>query len=311
MKFVRDIWSDLVDKRLWPVAAVLLAAAIAVPVLLGKSASSPTSVAAAGAPAVATPAGEQLPVVNVSDGSPPHTVIGRSRDPFTPAPGTTTGPTGATGPVGPTKSTTTQTTSSTSSSAATGSSTTGGATAPTTTSTPAPAPKPAPSGLTATQAYQVSLGVTNGSGGVYTIGSLERLSPVPSRTQPLLVYLGVLNGGRKALFLVQPGTVVGVPASECTPGPADCEVIAVTPDQLVSLSVMNGKTTVPVATMAVTSIGATDYPSAAAAGRTRRAESATGVRLLRTSTLSALSLFQYRSSLGAVVDLSNLSVSGG
>jgi hypothetical protein len=39
-------------------------------------------------------------------------------------------------------------------------------------------------------------------------------------------------------------------------------------------------------------------------------ESAAGRRLLSTSTLSALSLFQYEPSLGAVVDLRNLTVGG-
>src|SRR3954468_24628166 len=45
MSAVRNIFNDLVDRRLWPVALALLAALVAVPVMLGggSSASSPAS----------------------------------------------------------------------------------------------------------------------------------------------------------------------------------------------------------------------------------------------------------------------------
>ena len=36
--FLLDLWHDLKEKRLWPVAVVLLAALVAVPVLLAKPA---------------------------------------------------------------------------------------------------------------------------------------------------------------------------------------------------------------------------------------------------------------------------------
>jgi hypothetical protein len=61
---------------------------------------------------------------------------------------------------------------------------------------------------------------------------------------------------------------------------------------------------------AVTGITAAQNPSAAAADTARRAESATGRSLIDHSTLTALSLFQYEPSLGAVVDLRNLTVGG-
>ena len=80
---------------------------------------------------------------------------------------------------------------------------TGGAT-PTTTGTTAPPsivptakPKPVPTGLTATQSYDVTLEMTNGSGGLDTIDPLERLSVLPSDQTPMLVELGVLQGGKR------------------------------------------------------------------------------------------------------------------
>src|SRR5215218_5236322 len=39
--FLLDLWHDLKEKRLWPVAVVLLAALVAVPVLLAKPSSAP------------------------------------------------------------------------------------------------------------------------------------------------------------------------------------------------------------------------------------------------------------------------------
>src|SRR4029453_13927472 len=39
MKAIRGVLQDLVERKLWPVAVLLLAAAVAVPVYLGRSAS--------------------------------------------------------------------------------------------------------------------------------------------------------------------------------------------------------------------------------------------------------------------------------
>ncbi len=64
------------------------------------------------------------------------------------------------------------------------------------------------------------------------------------------------------------------------------------------------------AQFAVTGIQADQYPSAAAADRARRTVSAFGNRLINKSTLNALSLFPYQPSLGAVVDLRNVTIGG-
>src|SRR5215210_2051504 len=60
-----DLWHDLREKRLWPVAVGLLAAIVAVPAILFKPASD-----AAPDTAVAprTPSGQTLPVVAVDSG---------------------------------------------------------------------------------------------------------------------------------------------------------------------------------------------------------------------------------------------------
>jgi hypothetical protein len=62
--------------------------------------------------------------------------------------------------------------------------------------------------------------------------------------------------------------------------------------------------------MAVTAINAADYSSPAAADKARTATSKNGRRALSDSTSRALSLFQFKPGLGALVDLSNVTVGG-
>jgi len=60
----------------------------------------------------------------------------------------------------------------------------------------------------------------------------------------------------------------------------------------------------------VNAITADQHQSAAAANKARQDASDLGRELLANSPLNALSLFQYDPSVGAVVDLRNLTVGG-
>jgi len=309
----KDTFTDLRDKKLWPLAVVLVAALVAVPLLLTKS-SKPAPVASAPTPSV--PAAPGLPVVSAQSAPTRSHLTGPSRDPF--------------GGAGSTASTTTSTTSSTSGSSAsnatsasqTGGTSAGGASSspvtgasPTSTSTVTPIvlppgtpkPKPAPPTLGSTQSYEVSLAITNGSGGLNTIDPLERLSVLPNDGNALLVDLGVLKGGHRVLFAVQPGAVVSGPGI-CIPGPIDCEILSLAVGQTEGLSERTGSGASQVALMAVTSVTAVGHGSSAAALKARRKEDAAGRAILNRSSLSALSLFRYQPSLGTVVDLRNLQV---
>jgi hypothetical protein len=155
----------------------------------------------------------------------------------------------------------------------------------------------------------VALSLTTAAGGLNTTDSLKRLSVLPSEQQPLLVYLGVLKGGRDALFVVQPGTVVSGPG-KCIPGPTDCEILSLAQEQIESLAVSTGTGTSNVALFAVNAIAVDGHSSAAAASRARREVSAAGHSLLAASTLPALPLFEYQPAVGAVVDLRSLAVGG-
>jgi hypothetical protein len=314
MSFVTDIIDDLRDKRLLAFAAAALAAAlVAVPLLLSKSSKS-TPVAQAPATAQApVPAGE--PVVSSGSANANSKLPGRGRDPFTQLVHGSVGTIGATttGVVGGastpvTGAPTSGGTGSSSTSTSTSTATTGAPAAPTAT-IPTGTPTPAPAGLTATQSYAVKLAITNSTGGLDTIDPLERLSVLPNNRRAMLVELGVLKGGGRVLFAVQPGAVVSGPG-HCIPAPFDCEVLSLGQDQTEALGTQTSRGTSPVALFAVTGITAAGHSSVAAASKARQAVSAAGHSLLSGSTSSALSLFRYEPSLGAIVDLRNLTVGG-
>ncbi len=318
MSALSKLISDLRERKLWPVAVALIAGIVAVPLVLAKSPPpQPTPVAGVatgtGAGAGAT---HGLPVVAVQSAQVHHQLTGRSHDPFA-AQAASTPQTIAT--TTSSSASSTATAGSAGGSPATGGASGGGSTSTTqaTTSTPVPEvlpkPKPAPlapSGLRARQAYRVALVMTNGAGGLDTIDPLQRLSIVPNAKVPLLVELGVLQGGRKVLFAVRPGTVLDGPGS-CIPGPLDCEIVSLAPGDVETLSVQVGTVKKGIADFAVASIGVDNYRTAAAARRARQSYSAAGRRLLSATSLPALSLFPYDWTAGVIVDQRNLSIAGG
>lgn len=315
--FLRKVLGALREKRLWPVALALVVAIVAVPVALSKSSTG--NPLPAGPQSVPPPShAASLPAISEQPTPSQSRLSGPARNPFaqqgsskssatttaTTTTAATTGTTGATGASG------------SQSTATGGSSTTGGASPTSSTTAPAPTsithsaqPKPAPTGLSATESYDVTLAITNASGGLDTIDSVERLSVLPSDQIPMLVELGVLQGGQRVLFAVQPGTVVNGPGV-CTPGPIDCEVLSLAQDQTEGMSRQTSAGVIQGPLFAVTGITADKHSSTAAANQARRAEDPSGRRLLDGSSLTALPLFEYDPRLGVVVDLRNLTIGG-
>ncbi len=322
MSALSNIIKELRERKLWPIAIGLVVALVAVPVLLSKKA--PTNLVVP-QPTGGLPysTGSSLPAISVKTTNGASKLAGRGRDPFAPQHVATTATTASATPTTPTTSapstgttggsTPVTTSAGGSSPAAPVTTSRAPAPAPTPTTpaptTPKPAPKPAPSGLTAKQTYQVSLAITNSGGGLNTINPLERLSVLPSVKQPLLVELGVLQGGKQVLFAVEPGAAVGGPGT-CTPGPIDCEILSLAPGQTEGVSKQTPTGSTPVALFSVNSITAVDHPSVAAANQARRTAVEAGRQLVANSPLSAAALFQYDPTVGAVVDLRNLTVGG-
>jgi hypothetical protein len=320
MNFLQPLISDLREKRLWPVVVVLLGALIAVPVLLAKPAPKPESATAAtGAGATVTSPISGLPVVELSSAPQFSHLPGPGRDPFTQQTSTTsTTSTSATSTsVSSSSGGTTSTTGSHGSSSSSGSNAggggttgnTGSSTTTTTTQTTTTTTPVVPAGLTPTESYSVTIAITRPSGGLDTIAPLERLTPLPSDKQPLLIELGVLKGGSEVLFVVQPGTILSGPA-KCLPGRIDCQIISLAPNQIESLYVKGSSGPSHVSDFAVTGVTTTSHKSAADAGRARRQVSKTGQKLLGSLHYDALSLFPYEPSVGAIVDQRNLTAGG-
>ena len=314
---LRRMVSELREKRLWPAAVALLVAIVAVPMALSKSsAATPVAQAPRSTPPPST--GTSLPALNVQSTPAQSRLTGSARDPFSQQRTGTSSNTSQTAATAATSASSAVATAATAAAAGIANGGTGSSTSATTTTstttpttiTPNAKPTPTTTALSATQSYHVTLAITNSSGGLDTVDPLERLSVLPSEQQPMLVELGVLKGGHRVLFVVQRGTVVNGPGI-CTPGPIDCEILSLGQDQTEALAVQSSTGVVPGPLFAVTAIKTDEQSSAAAADKVRRMESAAGRALLNESTLSALSLFHYDPSLGAVVDLRNLTIGGG
>ena len=321
MSFLQPLINDLREKRLWPVVVVLVGALVAVPVLLAKPAPKPQAAIALGAGAtrhlsdlryagrraqhhtsVLASAGPRTRPLHPADEHHEHDVdvVGEhfrleQLRWYSPAPPVPMAPARVPGAMLVVVARP----------ANTGSSTT--TTQTTTTTTPVAPVKP--EGLTPTESYGVTIAITKPSGGLDTIAPVERLTPLPSGQQPLLIELGVLKGGSEVLFVVRPGTVLSGPA-KCLPGRIDCQIISLAPNQIESLSVKGATGPIHVSDFAVTGITTISHKSAAAAGRVRRQVSKTGQKLLRSLHYDALALFPYQPSVGAVVDQRNLTAGG-
>jgi hypothetical protein len=220
---MRNVFHDLVERRLWPVALVLVLALVAIPVLLSKpAATEPGAPPVAPATAPATGAGASLsafqPVVN-TEGS-KSSEIRKSlkgfstKDPFKvqglPKAGSSTGQLTAAadttaGGLGGATGTATTTTGTTSGTGTSGQSTSGSgqSTGSSESSTP-----------TLTY-FTYTVDVRFGKADQLDKKRLERFRALPSSEDPVVVFMGVKNDGKTAVFLVSSATG--------TTGEGDCE----------------------------------------------------------------------------------------
>ena len=217
--FMLDLWHDLKEKRLWPVAVVLLAALVAVPVLLAKPSSAPPP-----APPVAKAAGpkpdvlKQLAKVKLGEDVPGDgSTLGvfNPGDPFKPPKGaikkddeaTANAPTDGTVPT-----------------TAPGSDpggSTGGGTTPTAPGTGG-TPDTGGGTTTTTTAYKYVVDLTfTANGHTRRIKGMEKLDMLPNQNSPLLIFMGVTPKGSNAVFLVD-STLKAAGEGKCKPSEAKC-----------------------------------------------------------------------------------------
>jgi hypothetical protein len=215
MTIVTNTWRQLVQRRLWPVALLLLGALVAVPFLLAKSPAPVPAPPAATVNTVTASAASADPIVErVSDDEAPATrrVLGTGHDPFAVS-------------AHPKKSkaskkqstATTADDSAPAKSADPGAST--GGTAPQADSTPT-APQ-TPKETVPAGSIEVRFGSSDDAELPRTL--LKRDEALPDEKDPVLVYLGLKKDGKTAMFLVSEGLVATGDGS-CKPSDT-CETL--------------------------------------------------------------------------------------
>jgi hypothetical protein len=222
MRPLRNLVNELVERRLWPIALLLLVALLAVPLLLSKSASpavddgpetgTPPAAVAGAARAAAAPG---APVVSVTrDAVPAAPLRGRAKNPFRQQyeepvlDGTTSTSTS-------TATSATQTPAGGSGSTPSGGTQGGGGSGG---QTP-------PSSAQPTYVY-AAIDVRFGKAGkrLRRIEDVPRLTPLPNADHPIVVFLGMRRDRETAVFLVSTDVhVQGL--GQCVPSQRTCEAI--------------------------------------------------------------------------------------
>ena len=274
MSFVRNLFADLVAKRLWPVALVLAAALIAVPVLLAKGVDR-TEVP--NVPATGEEVGAS--VVTPAVDEPTRGANPTGRNPFQQR---TVNPQGA-GEV-----TVTEPGSSTGGTPVDGGSTVGGG-VDVSGGLPALAdvdvipvgggdgqaqPKPnAP--------YSYSVDIRFGKDGdLAARKNVPRLSPLPSADDPFFVFMGVMADGETALFLVS-SDAEATGDGTCKPSPENCERIEMQAGQTEFFDVTTPDGATVQYQLDVVRVAKVKAPSPTAAASARSREDSAGRQVLR------------------------------
>ena len=227
--FLLDLWQDLKEKRLWPVAVVLLAALVAVPVLLAKPSSAPSAPAPT-ATAARTEAGRAEAArarsssattsratarrwacsTRATRSRPPKGAIKKQEDAVLRGRGAQhrqhlrhAGRHRHRWQPAPAATPTAHTGGTPGGTPNTGGGTTGGTTTTTT-----------------SYKYVVDLTFT-ANGHTRRIKGMEKLEMLPNQNSPLLIFMGVTPKGSDAVFLVD-STLEAAGEGRCKPSEAEC-----------------------------------------------------------------------------------------
>jgi hypothetical protein len=240
---------DLLDRKLWIIVAALIAAVVAVPVLLLKSASATSAPALPGPPAANTVTTSQTSTTKQPSNAPAKVVLARiARNPFAASvpklsakPSSST-PAGGSSTVASTSSSTGTTPSSGSSTVAmvsptpaTGTSTGSGSpsTSPTAGITPTSTIASTPPNTQTTNPvqswtiYSVSIRFSRTGHGPLR-NNVPRLTALPSAGNPQVMFFGVMSGGRQAVFGLSAG-VAHAGHGLCRPSRTSCSAIVLAP----------------------------------------------------------------------------------
>ena len=300
MTVFTDTWRFLVQHKLWPVAILLVAAAAAVPFLLGKEPAAPAGPATASAVKSdkdSTLASEPIvALAGDADRSDRRHVLGSPKNPFkpnaTPTPeptatsagsggGTVAGATGATGdavsaaraPTAPGSTAGAPTTLGGTTDAPGGTVGAPGSMSPVT---------PVTHKKKKYELFELSVRFRASEDGQPPRRDVKRLEALPSSSNPVLIYLGVLKDEKTAVFMVDSGLVAQGDGT-CKPSPTVCETIQLKEGETEFFDVESDDPSSPGAQyqLDVVKIHRTETTSAKHAKRSRARVSQAGRKILR------------------------------
>jgi hypothetical protein len=216
-----DIWQDLREKRLWPIALVLVLAIVAIPVALTKSAAQPpastpvaetegaydrVTVKLDGADAASTGAGSALDEFAEGDPFTPPSAIAKSAGAGATATASLAGPSDGGDSGQPS----------------------GGGSSPSP-SPDAPVDVVPPVTRTETSQYEYVADVTFWVGNQRReMRGLRKLDMLPNQSAPVLIFMGTAGDGGNAVFLVD-STLKAAGEGRCVPSRANCAYVHVGP----------------------------------------------------------------------------------
>jgi hypothetical protein len=288
--FLLDLWHDLQAKRLWPVAAVLVLALVAVPVVLSKSSEAPPAAPVETARKAPDPkdlkalASVKLDETDAARGSsldtfdpanpfrPPKAIEKRTREGVEGAASTVTSDDGTGDAGGSTGGGDTGGDTGSTGGGDTGS-TGGGDTGSTGGDTPT---------TTAQYRYVVDLTFT-ANGRTRHVKSMERLEMLPNEASPLLLFLGVSANAGNAVFLVD-STLDAAGEGTCKPRAAECAFLYIGAGSEHEFTNEEGDSY----TLRIDEIRKVKLGASAAASRTKKARAALGSPLKSRRFLSPL-----------------------
>jgi hypothetical protein len=328
MKFLRTLYTDLRERQILPAVVLLAVLAVAIPIgapILLSKVGTPTPVSIT-EPRVVLPKGVLPPSKELASLTtvPPTSSItrhGTEPNPFrqaaspsggsTPAasaPGKATTTTKAKSTPTPTTTTPAKTTPAITTPAktkpSTGSTTPSGSTGGSGLTPAAPVtPTTGPATLKSTQAYSVNID-TKDANGLHVLTDVVRLAPLPAAESPELIFLGVLQGGKKAAFLFTNSVKVSNQSGTqltCLPSPNDCQIVELSPGQGMKLAPTSNTALITTFTFELMSIGVTNYSSAALATQARDSVSTAGQTLVPLSNSTELQTLRFDDKIGALV----------
>jgi hypothetical protein len=218
--YAQNIWQDLREKRLWPIAVLLALAIVAIPLLLTKSAAQPTADQAV----IPAPTEDTRVAISRDDADAASSGTGSALDrfaegdPFTPpgrvaakgggvsASASTAGPSDGDG---------------------TGGATGGGGGGTQSPASDAPVAPPVTRTETTEFEYVADVTFWNGDRRRQLRG-LRKLDMLPSQSAPVLIFMGTSGQGGNAVFLVD-STLKTTGEGHCVPDRANCAYVHIGP----------------------------------------------------------------------------------